>query len=116
MDGTPDVKSIGVQNISKSELIEIDITDLAEAIPMNMDYIIFDACFMGGVEVAYELMEKCDKMVFSQTEILADGMDYKTMCSYLFAAGEPVAANKWMVENMFAKYPLGDVKDVLKEE
>ena len=26
----------------------------------------------------------------------------------------PVEANKWMVENMFAKYPLGDIKDVLK--
>ena len=28
----------------------------------------------------------------------------------------PTAANKWMVENMFVKYPLGDVKDVLKNE
>ena len=28
----------------------------------------------------------------------------------------PVAANKWMVENMFPKYPLGDIKDVLKQE
>ena len=28
----------------------------------------------------------------------------------------PVAANKWMVENMFPKYPLGDIKDVLKAE
>ncbi len=26
----------------------------------------------------------------------------------------PVAANKWMVENMFPKYPIGDIKDVLK--
>lgn len=28
----------------------------------------------------------------------------------------PTAANKWMVENMFPKYPLGDIKDVLKNE
>ena len=28
----------------------------------------------------------------------------------------PVEANRWMVENMFAKYPLGDIKDVLKED
>lgn len=26
----------------------------------------------------------------------------------------PVQANKWMTENMFAKYPLGDIKDILK--
>lgn len=25
----------------------------------------------------------------------------------------PVEANKWMVENMFVKYPVGDIKDVL---
>ena len=28
----------------------------------------------------------------------------------------PVQANKWMTENMFAKYPIGDIKDVLKQE
>ena len=26
----------------------------------------------------------------------------------------PVEANKWMTEHMFEKYPLGDIKDVLK--
>ena len=26
----------------------------------------------------------------------------------------PVDANKWMVENMFRKYPIGDIKDILK--
>ncbi len=26
----------------------------------------------------------------------------------------PVQANQWMVDNMFVKYPLGDIKDVLK--
>lgn len=102
MDGMPDVKSIGVQNISKSELIEMDITDLAEAMPMKMDYIIFDACFMGGVEVAYEFIDKCDKMVFSQTEILADGMDYRTMLSYLFGKAEPDL--KGLCENYFNYY------------
>lgn len=80
----PAVKSIGVQNISAGEVTEMDITDIAAAIPMKMDYIIFDACFMGGVEVAYEFRKVCDKMVFSQTEILAEGMDYETMTSYLY--------------------------------
>ena len=28
----------------------------------------------------------------------------------------PVEANRWMVENMFPKYPVGDIKDVLKQE
>lgn len=88
VDGGPAVKGIGVQNRSSSQIIEMDITDLAEAIPMRMDYIIFDACFMGGVEVAYEFKDVCNRMVFSQTEILADGMDYNSMISYLFDSEE----------------------------
>lgn len=82
-DGMPLTKSIGCQNISSKQAYEMDITDMADAIPMKMDYIIFDACFMGGIEVAYELKDICGKVIFSQTEILADGMDYTTMLSYL---------------------------------
>ena len=50
---------------------------------MKMDFIIFDACFMGSVEVAYELRDVCDKIVASPTEVIAEGMDYITMASYL---------------------------------
>ena len=55
---------------------EMDLDDFADAIPMHLDYILFDACFMGGVEVAYELKDVCDRLVFSSEEILADGMVY----------------------------------------
>lgn len=82
-DGMPMVKSFGCQNVSSSSTYEMDINDMADAIPMKLDYMIFDACFMGGIEVAYEFRDVCDRMVFSQTEILADGMDYKTMTTYL---------------------------------
>lgn len=89
-DGShPAVKSFGVHNVTKSTAYEMEITDMAAAYPMKMDYIIFDACFMGGIEVAYEFRNVCDKMVFSQTEILADGMDYDTMTTYLFKNGKP---------------------------
>lgn len=102
IDGAPAVKSFGVQNISKSELKEIDITDLADAIPMKMDYIIFDACFMGGVEVAFEFKDKCNLMAFSQTEILADGMDYQSILSYILDNNGPDL--KGFCENYFLMY------------
>ena len=78
----PMVKSIGAETVSGSN-IEININDLADNIPMKLDFIIFDACFMGGIEVAYELRNVCDKIVASQTEVIAEGMDYITMASYL---------------------------------
>jgi hypothetical protein len=82
------VKSIGAETVSGSN-IEINITSLAESIPMKMDFIIFDACFMGGVAVAYELRNVCDKIVASQTEVIAEGMDYITMASYLMKGSGP---------------------------
>ena len=79
-------RSIGSHfNGGPARAIEIEIPDLADAIPMHIDYILFDACFMGGIEVAYELKDKCDLMCFSQTEILSNGMDYNTLLSILFS-------------------------------
>lgn len=89
IDGMPMVKSFGVQNNPDDTAYEIDITELADAIPMYMEYIIFDACFMGGIEVAYELRDICRYLCFSQTEILSDGMDYTDITDYLFDKDGP---------------------------
>lgn len=78
----PAVKSIG-QDVHGKVSYEMDIRDFAEAIPMKLDYILFDACLMGGIEVAYELAGKCDKVGFSQAEVLAEGFNYNTLTSHL---------------------------------
>lgn len=88
-DGEIAVKSMGVHCITQYETREMDLPEIAAAFPFKMDYIIFDACYMGGIEVAYELRNVTDKLIFSQTEILGDGMDYKTMTSYIFATEGP---------------------------
>jgi len=62
---------------------EMDIRDLEYAIPMHLDYLLFDACLMGGVEVAYELREKTSYIGFSATEILSEGFNYKKIVSRL---------------------------------
>lgn len=78
----PAVKSIG-QDVVGSLSYEMDLKDFADAIPMKLDYILFDACLMGGIEVAYELAEKCNKVGFSQAEVLAEGFNYSTLASHL---------------------------------
>ena len=99
----PLLKSIGSHYAgSAANSIEIEIPDLAEAIPMHLDYILFDACFMGCVEVAYELRDKCDRICFSQTEILSNGMDYKNLLSVLFAKDGPDIEK--CAENYFNMY------------
>lgn len=94
--GLPAVKSIG-QDVDGELSYEIDIKDFAEAIPMKLDYLLFDACLMGGVEVAYELAGKCDRLGFSQAEVLAEGFNYKTISTHLLgekAESDPMSVCK----------------------
>ncbi len=63
----------------------VDIDKLSEAIPSNaFDYIILDACFMGAVEVVYELKDKTPYLLVSPAEILGNGFPYTQIPSYLF--------------------------------
>lgn len=67
---------------------EMEIRDMAAALPSDMmfDVIAFDACYMAGVEVAYELRDKTRYFVGSAAEILAAGFPYeKAMHSMLTA-------------------------------
>ena len=91
-ESMPMVKSIGqdqVGSYGNYSSYEIELQDFANALPMYLDYILFDACLMGGVEVAYELRGKCGKLGFSQAEVLAEGLDYRTLTSHLLQPEVP---------------------------
>lgn len=88
----PDVKSIGADisyNGSTMMSNEMEIKEFAQAIPMKLDYLLFDACLMGGVEVAYELKDVCDLIGFSQTEVMAEGYDYTSLTQHLLKDDTP---------------------------
>lgn len=66
-----------------------DIDELSDAIPNGMfDYIWFDCCYMMGIEVAYQLRDKCDYIAGYPTEDWNPGMNYDTTLPML-AAPEP---------------------------
>ena len=98
--GTPGVirtKSIGPEFYYEPEgttrlSTEMDIDDMAAAIPMHLDYLLFDACLMGGVEVAWALRETADYVGFSQAEVLTEGFDYTTLASHLLQSTPDPAA------------------------
>lgn len=57
----------------------MEIKDLADAIPDGMfDFIAFDACYMGCVEVLYELRNKARYIISSPCEIISQGFPYIT--------------------------------------
>lgn len=93
-----DISSIGGTRVS----YEMELKDFAEAIPMELDYILFDACLMGGVEAAYELRGVCKAVGFSQTEVLAEGFDYKTLSTHLLGGRTPDPAA--VCEDYFLQY------------
>ena len=55
----------------------MELEGLAEAIPDDVfDFIVFDACYMGNVEVAYALRNKAPQIVSSCYEIVSYGFPY----------------------------------------
>ncbi|MBO8465664.1 MAG: hypothetical protein IAB93_06685 [Bacteroidetes bacterium] len=84
----------GVQPTSfgqdEGTLEEIDIKELAEAIPMHLDFLIFDSCLMGCVEVAYQFRNIADVFCASPTEVLANGFPYTHIIEPLFTSAEGV--------------------------
>lgn len=101
----PLTKSIG-QDIGysggKKVSYEMDLIGFADAIPVYMDYILFDACLMGGVETAYQLRDVCGLVGFSQAEVLAEGFDYTALVSHLLEHDIPMPQK--VCEDYFLQY------------
>lgn len=82
----PDSYDYLVKSFGSDAGEEIDIFDLAKALPVKYSYIIYDACLMGGIEVAYEMRDKADFQIFSPAEILATGFPYSVLARTLLGS------------------------------
>lgn len=81
------VKAAGDQSKSFAEDHgeEMDFVEMAKVLSKRKsEFILFDACLMGNIEVAYELRNCCDYILFSPTEILSDGLPYEMMMQPIF--------------------------------
>ena len=88
----------------------MDIIELAETLsPYHFDFILFDACYMGTIEVAYELKDVCDYIICSPTEILSDGFPYNKIVNKLFSQPLQVKA---VAEDQYSYY--NSQKGILK--
>lgn len=68
--------------------IPIDISNFNEGIKnagMKMNYILFDDCYMSGIEVAYQLREAANYLIASTSEMMGYGMPYHKILKYLLA-------------------------------
>jgi len=69
---------------------KMNISDLVTALNSapHFDTILFDACFMGGVETDYALRKNADYIIASPTEVMGDGFPYQSILASLFGETE----------------------------
>lgn len=84
-------KTIGIDNGNENtsdtgQEMEIEtLANILENTGRRWEYVFFDACYMQGVEVAYELRHVTDWCIGSPAEIPADGAPYHVIMPHLFA-------------------------------
>jgi hypothetical protein len=65
---------------------QMNIPELAEALPVHFSFILFDACLMGAVEVAYELRNRTDYIIASSAETIDTGFPYDLIIPELLSS------------------------------
>jgi hypothetical protein len=68
--------NVALKSFGDNAGTQMNIPALAEALPVHFDFVLFDACLMGAVEVAYELRDKTDYLIASPAEVISDGFPY----------------------------------------
>lgn len=63
----------------------MNIDDLVEGIPDNMfHFILFDVCYMAGIETAYALRNKTEFLIASATEVMGNGYPYNLIIPHIY--------------------------------
>ena len=65
-----------------------EITSAIEANNIKLDYLLFDACYMGNIESVFELRNVTKYIIGSPCEVMGDGFPYAKIMPYMFWNGE----------------------------
>lgn len=84
----PDATLNSPRSIIKDNDAWMNLPDFADAMPDGLfDFIVLEACYMSGIEVAYELKDKTNFILASSAELLSPGFKevYRTSFNHLFS-------------------------------
>lgn len=87
--------------------ITITTGDMAQAIRdagIHLDFLLYDACMMGTVEVCYDFKDVVDYMIVSALDVPAYGFPYQDMLQYLY---EPEVSNYTKACDEYIEYYRG---------
>ena len=68
-----------------------ELADVLNSAPKKLDFLMFDACFVMSVEVAYELKDCADYFIGSPTETPGPGAPYTQVVPMMFASSQAAA-------------------------
>ena len=92
---------------------QTEIEDLAAGIAqadMKLGYILFDACYMATVEVAYALRHAAERLIVSPTEVMGPGFPYTSIGRYMVGRVDYAAVCREFYEfYMTYRYPYGTI-------
>jgi hypothetical protein len=79
------------QDTGNNEDHQMEINTLRDALAdykgeSRFDFILFDACYMGSIEVFYALRNNAEYIMGSPTEVMGDGLPYSKTVKTFFAA------------------------------
>lgn len=100
--GYDDNRGEGVAGISQMEL-----KDMAAALPGGYRFILFDACLMSSIEVIYELKDKADYIIASPAEVIANGFPYDKIMPLLWGNENELRQLCQEFCNYYANHPNG---------
>lgn len=86
----PATRKVQAKSFGSDSGYQIDIVNMASVMEnitskfKRLDFLLFDACYMSEVEVAYEFRDCANYIIAAPTEIWEPGFPYKQIMKYLF--------------------------------
>ena len=87
--------------------VQVNPAEIAEGINLSdvdIDYILFDACFMSNIETIYELRNSANYIIASPCEIMGRGFPYERTLPHLFLEGGTVTDYDGAAESYYLYY------------
>lgn len=101
-DATPYKGALQDDSSSGSMMSLPDIASAIRLSGVHFDLINFDACYMGMYEIAYELSDLADYLVFSEEVTPSDGDPYNTVLAHL--TGDPSMSGRELAALTASEY------------
>lgn len=95
-------RALGYDGSTSNSITLTDMVEAVESIEKKLDFLLFDACYMGNIEVCYEFRNVSDYIIASVMEVPSYGFPYEYVMDDLFESN--VNAYKNVCKSFIAFY------------